>query len=746
MLENKQSPGRSRWHVACNLSLVALHFSKFLMGRVTEAADPRFQATQRLSWLVLCLIPLICGCEKIPATHAAVDSIKMEGDDAISERELEKSLATRETPKFLWMVQGVFFDYRLYNHYVLQADIQRIERIYRSRGYYHARVRSVQVVFRKENHVRIRVDIEEGPPTHVKRLQIHGIEQLSIKERRTIEKSVTPHVGEGELFDQDKFKKASNSALYQLRSLGFAYAEIKREAKVDLANHNASLDFEVTPYEKVVYGPITVEGLPDEVPETMIRRALMLKEGQQYSQRKIRDAQQAVLALGVFSSVQIEPQLAEGEVSASDRGKPVPVVVRVEPTAFHTVELGAGVQLDVIRAATYGLAGYRVQNFLGGLRDLRLQVKPGLVFYPTRLSSLTPPTDLLPMVKARATLKQPQMFEARTDGLLRGDFSMYPLLLSPHIDESAPVLGYREVEGGAALERMFGRHLFLSPVYSLQWATPFAYQGQLDPDLHPLVISAIEMNMRWDTRDDPIFPSKGFAVSAGIQYAGLGADVYDVRMRPEVRGYIPLGGKMTLAARVGTGFLFPQNWGDSLRSADGVPPADVSRARWVRDAQISLFRSFFAGGPNSNRGYAARGVGPHGVIPFFVPDLQSPGDAAQCESDPANNPAQCLLPLGGRTLWEANIELRFPIVGALHGATFCDASDAAPRVLQYRFDRPHLSCGLGARYSTPVGPVRFDVGYRIPGLQTLGDDTGEGVSPELFGVPVAIALSIGEAF
>ena len=33
---------------------------------------------------------------------------------------------------------------------------------------------------------------------------------------------------------------------------------------------------------------------------------------------------------------------------------------------------------------------------------------------------------------------------------------------------------------------------------------------------------------------------------------------------------------------------------------------------------------------------------------------------------------------------------------------------------------PHLSCGGGARYDTPVGPIRLDIGYRIPGLQYPG--------------------------
>jgi outer membrane protein insertion porin family/translocation and assembly module TamA len=65
----------------------------------------------------------------------------------------------------------------------------------------------------------------------------------------------------------------------------------------------------------------------------------------------------------------------------------------------------------------------------------------------------------------------------------------------------------------------------------------------------------------------------------------------------------------------------------------------------------------------------------------------------------------------------------------------------------FRFDRLHLSCGLGGRYETPVGPVRLDLGYRIPGMQVLGpDDSGEGIPPTLFGAPIAVHVGIGEAF
>jgi outer membrane protein insertion porin family/translocation and assembly module TamA len=82
-------------------------------------------------------------------------------------------------------------------------------------------------------------------------------------------------------------------------------------------------------------------------------------------------------------------------------------------------------------------------------------------------------------------------------------------------------------------------------------------------------------------------------------------------------------------------------------------------------------------------------------------------------------------------------------------------SDVAPSPSDIRLTHLHLSSGVGARYDTPVGPIRLDIGYRIQPLQVLGfrneDDVGrqdpvEGVPPKLFGVPIAIAFGIGEAY
>jgi outer membrane protein insertion porin family/translocation and assembly module TamA len=108
----------------------------------------------------------------------------------------------------------------------------------------------------------------------------------------------------------------------------------------------------------------------------------------------------------------------------------------------------------------------------------------------------------------------------------------------------------------------------------------------------------------------------------------------------------------------------------------------------------------------------------------------------------------CRVPVGGFTRFEASAAARFRVAGPFTAALFCDAADVSADTWTLRLGHLHLSCGSGVRYETPVGPIRLDIGYRIPGLQVLGPaDPGEKTPSPLFGVlPIAIAFGIGEAF
>ncbi len=537
----------------------------------------------------------------------------------------------------------------------------------------------------------------------------------------------------GARFDEDKFEESEKAALKGLTSTGHAIAKVTRRAEVDLGGHRARLQYTVDPGPLGKFGPVRFEGL-GELQESAVRRVFGVDEGRRYSSEDLEEGRQALLDLGVFGSVDIEQDL-----KAFPETHAVPITVKTEPAKIRAFLAGAGVELDSLKADVHVQAGWQNANFLGGLRKLDVRYKPGIVLYPTRFPDLKPPTDPLYEHRLTATLRQPAFIEKRTTGFARAEYNIYPVLL-PTATET--VLGYHETRGELGVERkFFGGKLYVSPEYDLQVNIPFDYIGRVQR-VDTLVISYLAVSTHLDFRDDPVRPRRGLYFGNELQVAGgpLQGSADDVRVQPEVRGFIPLPKKITIALRGSVGFLFPFNY--SKFSQVNFETPGTSRAEEAdRDYQLLFFRGFFGGGPSSNRGYPLRGVGPHDLIPYLSPAGQS-ATAGGCNP---NDPA-CLLPTGGLSLWEANVEVRFVVSGPFSTAVFCDAGDVSPFKLSIRPDRPHLSCGAGARYDTPVGPIRLDVGYRIPGLQYPSGASFEREPALLLGAPIAIAFGIGEAF
>jgi outer membrane protein insertion porin family/translocation and assembly module TamA len=236
------------------------------------------------------------------------------------------------------------------------------------------------------------------------------------------------------------------------------------------------------------------------------------------------------------------------------------------------------------------------------------------------------------------------------------------------------VIGYHEIKATTGVERaFFGHHLFVTPSYNWQANFPFTYQGNEPEGLDEVRVSFPELYAILDFRDDRIEPHKGFYLSNSFQAAGngFGGTVSDLRAQAGGQRFLLASKRVTLATRLTTGFLFPSDYGETLTSAQAAN--DPTNPAVVRDQHKLLFRAFYSGGPNSNRGYPYRGVGPHGPVGFLVPTGED------CGRPLDQLPAACIRPLGGLTLWEASLEVRFPVIGPLYAATFLDASDVTRR-------------------------------------------------------------------
>ncbi len=679
----------------------------------------------------------VVGCNRVPPGRLAVDDVTIRGAKKIDGGDVLDKIATTESPRLLGLFAGVIYEYSIFDRNVLQRDLARVEAFYRSRGYYDARARAGRVHVIDDKHVRVEIVVEEGEPTRIQRVRTLGLDRLPKPVADVVEREATRALREGAPFEEEAFDKAAGTVRRALTDRGYAYAKVEHDATVDIVTKKADIVLTVSPGEPCVFGPITIEGLGD-LPERPVLRALDLVPGRPFSEAMLDAAQQAVLDLGVFASVDVSPDLPLPPRS----DHVVPVKVKLEASRIRTIRAGGGIEFDALKTDVHGLFGWESRNFLGGLRTFRINLKPGVVLYPLRVSSIELPDRVLPEERLRLELRKPGFIEARTNAFVRPEFNVQALLLDPNPPPSAKVLGYAEARNGLGVDRTYKR-FFAALSHNLQVAYPFAYVGPRDPTLGTLVISYLELVTTLDFRDDRVHPRRGIYILDTLQVAGgpFGGQAADVKVQPDVRGYIPLSRNIVLAMRASVGFLLPRSYGDQVRSRS-TSVFEPSEAR-TRDYQLTFFRGFFSGGPTSNRGYPLRGVGPHDIVPFISPDVEIQRLAIACSGD-----FDCRTPTGGFTLWEASTEVRFKVTGPFSLATFCDASDVSPRTTNIRLTHLHLSCGGGGRYDTPVGPVRVDVGYRIPGMQVLGGLTSDERAPQTFpfGIPIAVSLGIGEAY
>jgi outer membrane protein assembly factor BamA len=742
-----------------------------------ETRLPALRSFMALGYFaVLALALALGGCTSIPAGRSSVDAVNIAGTAALDDSTVADKLATAPTEKFFGLFRGILYDYEVYDPTVVQRDLARIERYYRGKGFLEVHARAGRVSQISANHVRVDIVVEEGPPTLNRGVQIEGLGTLPSAIANDVFAAAQGALPVGARFDEDGYQAAKTAVLKALTDRGYAYAASTASASIDLGSHQANYVFTVVPGPVAKFGAITFVGLdptgprPQEIGEAPLLRAMNIDPGDPYSTEAIDEATRALLDLEVFSAVTIEPQLTQPPPA----NPVVALVVKAEPTRLREVRLGFGAEFDEIKTDLHLISAWENHNFLGGLRDLTITFQPGTVLYPTRLGNYVLPNKPLLEERFQIELKQPSFFEAHTNGFITPQFNVFPFLVVPNPPPNSPVIGYIEGRGAIGVERpFFGHKLDVILSYNAQVEDPFSYvsipheTGTPTINLSPVVVLYPDLVTRLDLRDDPNEPHQGIYLANDLQVAGVGGEVSDVRALPEVRTYIPLGKRVTFATRASMGFLFAANYAQGTGGPDGFKgellkytnnPASLSQGAldtYVSDIEKIYFRGFFSGGPSSNRGFPLRGVAPYADVPFLTPGTAASIVARSCEPVAGVVPPGCTSPTGGFTLWEFSNELRVKVSGPLLTAVFCDMSDVSANRFDVRLNHPHLSCGFGVRYATPVGPIRLDIGYRIEGLQVLGKkndvaasqaDPTEGIVPRLFGLPLAVAFGIGEAY
>ena len=90
-------------------------------------------------------------------------------------------------------------------------------------------------------------------------------------------------------------------------------------------------------------------------------------------------------------------------------------------------------------------------------------------------------------------------------------------------------------------------------------------------------------------------------------------------------------------------------------------------------------------------------------------------------------------PIGGRSLFEANAELRYRVTQSIGVVGFLDTGTVFDAILPDFSEDVFYGTGLGLRYITPIGPLRLDVGVPLNPRSGVDD-------------PYQVYVSIGQAF
>ncbi|HVR40205.1 MAG TPA: POTRA domain-containing protein, partial [Thermoanaerobaculia bacterium] len=616
-----------------------------------------------------------------PGIRYRLANVDFAGNNEISDKKLHGLVATSTSGGVSRLIATLFRRPTGVTRQQLSDDRDAIESYYRLQGFSEATVATPLVRTNDQNAtMSVEFPITEGPETLLAEVHVEGNEKYKTGDLPKLLLKVGDPL--------DPTIEREDLVALQTFYAEKGYAEVQVVPRVEISDDkkSAKLAYVVAEGPKVKVDEVIVRGNTYTDSEVVLRTA-DIEKGDPFSYARILEAQRDLYRIGIFQRVDVQPEQTGTTVGDRD------VVIQVEEGKNLTVTGALGLRRQQIgndqvtepRVA----AAIAHRNLFGTGRYLGLET----VFSREEREAFL--TFREPFVGRWNVPIQVTAFQ--TDDKTRPGTHIQQRGLFVEASKVARLRTRWSARYEYKLSKC--KKETVDDICSLvEQGLPVA---DLDRSLLNIQISSVTPTFFWDTRDDIVDPHRGFFTSASVEYAFpfIRADANFTKEFVQGAYYYAISPRNVVALSGRVGLIQPLGMDEK-----GLPLA------------VPLSERFTAGGDTSHRGF------PLDLLGTLCLDEKDFKDG-KCEPTLFRTSGDEVLPLGGNGLLILNAEYRFPIFGTLGGAFFADAGNVyAGSTID--LDRLRYGLGFGLRYLSPVGPLRFDIGWPLQRRVTKVDEFG----------------------
>jgi outer membrane protein insertion porin family len=568
---------------------------------------------------------------------------------------------------------------------LLQQSADNLTAYYRNKGYEEAKI-TAQLTDH-DSEIGVTFNIDEGQQTLVEDVHVAGNRNIP-EDQLTAPKGF--ELKAGGPFSTRTLSNDRNRIAATYMDRGYLNAEVKTEVTRDPKNfHRVNVNYAVNEDQLVRMSKVIYLG-QQHTKLSLLQKSADLHPEAPMKRDQLLAAQSRLYNLNIFDWSSVGPSKPVTDQAEEEALVKVHEAKRNEITygfGFEVSHRGGNIPTGTVAVPggpTVGLGSNQIAAdqaiYASPLGSIELTRKNMRGLGETASGSI-----LLSRLDQRAIISylQPHFFGSSWSSI--ASLSIERTTENPLFAAS---LGDASFQLARLLNRKTNTHLQLRYDFNKTDLSQLLVPELVLPQDRNIHLSTVSATLIRDTRDHPLDAHRGVLqnLTLSISPSAMGSSVNFARLFGQYAFYKPFH-SVVLANSIRLGL------------------AKAFSGSFVPTSQL-----YFSGGGTTLRGFPIDEAGPQRIVPFC---------------NVLKNQSGCVnvtVPVGGTQLFILNSEIRFPLPvnKKLGGVIFYDGGNVYSAINFNSFVTNYTNTiGIGLRYSTPIGPVRLDLGHNVnpvPGI------------------------------